>query len=261
MNMIAVDDEQSALNAIERALNNREQSATLASFLYADEALAYAKENRVDIAFLDIEMNEINGLILAKRLKEIYGNTNIIFVTGYDEYALEALRIKASGYILKPIDAEQVANELDSLRYPIKQEEEGVRIQCFGNFEVFLDGKPINFKRPKSKEILAYLVDRKGVNVSKKELAAILWEDEPYSRSMQSHLHILITELEQTLLKAGIDNLFLKQKGFYSVDVSNFVCDFYDYEKGYVSAVNSYHGEYMTNYSWAMFTEGKLGNV
>lgn len=260
MNIIVVDDERLALEMARKAVVKVAPDAEVTAFESTIEALNYAKENKVDVAFLDIEMTEMNGLALAKRLKDIRGETNVIFVTGYSEFMGNAFDMHASGYVLKPINPERVKKEIENLRIPIEVPNTGVTVQCFGNFAVFVEGKPLVFRRPKSKEALAYLVDRKGASVSKKELAAILWEDESYSRSVQSHLHILITDMIAVLKEAGAADIIIKQYGQYAVDTSKINCDYYNYEKGDAAAVNSYHGEYMSNYSWAEFTSGFLSD-
>lgn len=260
MNVIAVDDERAALRTIERIFSSIEIGANLKCFLSAREALDYAEENIIDVAFLDIEMNDLHGLLLAKRLKDIYGGTNIVFVTGHREYARNAFEIHASGYLLKPISAEGVVQELENLRRPVRLPYSGIRVQCFGSFDVFVNDTPVLFKRPKAKEALAYLIDRRGGYVSKKELAAILWEDAPYTRSLQSHLFILIREITSAIEETNGQDFVIRKRGMYAVDVDKFSCDYYNYLDGNASAVNSYRGEYMVNYSWAEFTTGRLSN-
>lgn len=258
MNIIAVDDERLALRMLENAIASAAPEANLTCFLTAAQALEFAGKNTVDVAFLDIEMSELNGLLLAKHLKDINGKTNIIFVTGHDNFMGSAFNMHASGYLLKPVDRSSIISELNNLRNPVTSEDKGLRIQCFGNFAVFSDGKPVIFNRPKSAEILAYLIDRKGASINKKELAAVLWEDKDYTRSVQSHLHILLLDMMQTLKQVGAGDIIVRQRGHYAVDAAKINCDYYRYETGDAAAVNSYHGEYMRNYSWAEFTTGTL---
>lgn len=260
MNIIAVDDERHALNRIRKAIQSAAEDADVALFASAEDALQYAGKNRVDVAFLDIEMAGMNGLMLAKRLKEIYGATNIIFVTGHSKYGADAFGVRASGYVMKPVNPGHVARELQHLRDPVVLRDKGVRIQCFGHFEIFVDGTPLSFGRAKSKEVLAYLVDRRGASIGEREIAAILWEDEPYDRSKQKQLHIIIAEMLRSLKAAGASGLILNRRGLYAVDASGISCDYYDYMKGCAEAVNLYRGEYMTNYSWAEFTAGLLSD-
>ncbi len=260
MNIIAVDDEALTLRTLVKAILKADSSANVISFESPGEALRYASENRVDIAFLDIEMAEMNGLFLAKHLKDIYGDTKIIFVTGHSQYALDAFQIHAWDYLLKPVHPDRVAESMEYISNVFRMPTEGVRIKCFGSFEVFVDEKPISFGRTKSKELLAYLIDRKGAYASTKEMAAIIWEDSGYDRSKQKQLNVFITEMLSSLEEAGAGRLVIKKRGYYAVDTSVGYCDYYAYEKGNTLAVNSYHGEYMTNYSWAEFTAGWLTN-
>lgn len=258
MNIIAVDDERHALNLLEKAIADSVNDARIQGFSSAKDALEFARENHVDVAFLDIEMVDMNGLALAKRLKDIHGETNIIFVTAHPSYGIDAFKLHASGYVIKPVNRRQVAEELRNLRNPIEPDSQGVSIRCFGSFEVFVDGRPVVFGRPKAKELLAYLVDRRGSVVSKKELAVVLWEKDDYSHSTQSHLYVLISDMVRTLEEAGAEDIIIKKRGAYAIDPSRVHCDYFEYEKGNAAAVNSYRGEYMVNYSWAEFTAGIL---
>lgn len=260
MNIIAVDDERSALISIERALKKVAPDASFTAFQFAKEALSFAKEQRVDVAFLDIEMTEMNGLIVAKHLKEINPHTNIIFVTGYSSYVVSAFELHASGYVMKPIRPERIALELENLRNPVKPTERGIRVQCFGNLAVYIDGKPLHFSRSKPKELFAYLIHKHGAPVTNAEIAAVLWEDEPYSRSVQSNTRNVISRLAKVLKDAGIGDILTKGRNSTSLDISRLSCDYYDYLRGDAAAVNSYMGEYLNEYSWAEFTVAYLND-
>ena len=91
-------------------------TAQVSKFQSAQEALRFLENNQCDVAFLDIHMRGCDGLTLAKKLKDLNPRCNIIFVTGYSEYAAEALSMHASGYIIKPVGAEAVQTELEDLR-------------------------------------------------------------------------------------------------------------------------------------------------
>lgn len=259
MRVIAVDDEKYALDAIEQKLCKIPEISDIQLFDDPEKALKYTGENHVDVAFIDIEMYGMTGLELAKRFKGISPATNIVFVTGYAEYAVDAFSLAASGYLLKPANEAEIKAALLQLRNPVNPKTAfPLYVQCFGSFEVFANGKPVEFARSKSKEALAYLVDRKGASVTKKELAAVLLEDAPYSRSTQSYMHNIISEMTNTLKKTDVPNFIINKRGTYAVDISKFACDYYDYEKGIVSAINSYQYEYMMNYSWAEYKSGEL---
>lgn len=132
-----------------------------------------------------------------------------------------------------------------------------MRIQTFGHFEVFVRNELVKFEREKAKEALAYLVDRHGSSVTNEQLACILWEDRNYDQKTRNITTTVISSMKKTLQEYGIENILIKSWGHLSVDITKFQCDAYDFEKWDAVAVNSFHGEYMVNYSWAEFTTGK----
>ena len=147
---------------------------------------------------------------------------------------------------------------LENLRYPPEDAPAGVKVQCFGNFEVFVGGRPLAFKRSKSKELLAYLVDRNGATCTNGEMLAVLWEDKPDTASLHSHLRNLIFDLNHTLEDAGVRGLLVRGRSTLAIDTSKVDCDYYNFLRGDRSSINSYRGEYMTQYSWAEVTRSAL---
>ncbi len=119
MNIIAVDDEKRILGLVTGEIQKAAPGCSLAGFTSAREAIAYAGENAVDAAFLDIDMGEMSGLELAAALKEINAKTGVIFVTGYGQYIDDAFKMRCSGYLMKPVRAESVAVELARLRHKL----------------------------------------------------------------------------------------------------------------------------------------------
>lgn len=259
MKIIAVDDEKLALDVLVGTINEVVTDAEIFGFRQPLDAISFAKKENCDIAFLDIKMRGMTGLELAKRLKDINGKINIIFVTGYSEYSLDAFRLYASDYLLKPVDTAQVRKSLENLRNPVNAPKaKKVKIKCFGNFEVFVNNEPLNFNRNKTKELFAYLVDRKGASCSMGEISGKLWEDKPDSVSQRSNLRNLIYDLKNTLAKAGADDVIVKNRNTVRLKPELVDCDYYEFLKGNMSAVNTYQGEYMFQYSWAEMTTAVL---
>lgn len=259
MRIIAVDDERLALEALVDSIEQAVPDAVVRGFRDPAEALEFLESHICDVAFLDIKMRGMSGLDLARRIRECSENTNIVFVTGYSEYALDAFRLYASDYLLKPATPEAVKRALQQLRTPVIPEHtHPVHIQCFGNFEVFANGKILTFKRAKTKELLAYLVDRKGASVAMGELAAVLWEEGPDTLSRQSNLRNLISDLRKTLCAAGVADIILKNRNTIAIDPDAVDCDYYDFLRHIPYAVNRYQGEYMSQYSWAELTAAAI---
>ena len=133
---IAVDDEVLMLGALVAAVEASPDIASVAKFTDCEEALEYVKGNPADIAFLDINMRGMGGLALAEKIIATCPNCKIVFCTGYEEYAISAFKLHASGYLMKPISAEDVQAEIDNIK-SIRQKSKLLTVKCFGNFEVY----------------------------------------------------------------------------------------------------------------------------
>ncbi len=119
MTVVCVDDHSVMLKGTKQSVEQILPDASIVAFTNADEALAFVKENGCDILISEIELCGMDGLTLAKRVKKLNSQVNIIFLTVCDEkeYAKEVLRLKPSGYLVKPAQKEQLELELVGLRY------------------------------------------------------------------------------------------------------------------------------------------------
>ncbi len=259
MNIIAVDDEKLALEGLMHAISKVRPDAKLHGFQSAKDACDFVVEVGCDVAFLDIEMRGESGMELARTLKELNPFLNVIFTTGYGEYASDAFGMHASGYVMKPVTADKIQKELDNLRYPLDDEEnKRLKIKAFGNFEAFVDGSPIKFNYSKSKELLAYLVDRNGALCSNQEIMAMLWEDDDGADTHSSYMKNIKADLINTLEKEGCLNVLVRQRGRIGLIPDKISCDYYDYISG--KKLGLYRGEYMSQYSWSEITHANLEN-
>lgn len=251
MKVLLVDDEKLQLLRLEECVKEVLKDAEILSYTNPKLAIEENKDQHIDIAFLDIEMPVINGLMLAKQLKRINPTINIVFVTAYNHYALDAYQIHASGYVTKPVNVQKIKNEVDGLRYPVNMNSsKKVSVKCFGNFEVFVDGEPLKFSYSKSKELFAYLVDREGSAININELNAVLWDEDH-----KSYLRNLVSDIKKTFNDAGVKDVFIKRHNECFVNVENIECDAYEYKKNNPDAIRLYRGEYMIQYPWAMFKD------
>lgn len=254
MKIIAVDDEKIALQGLLNSIQKAAPDAHVIGFRYAREAVEYMKDCPCDVAFLDIEMRGMNGVNLAEQLKAINPDVNIIFATGFGSYRDVAFDLHASGYLIKPITEDSVKRELNNLRRPVSQPKR-LKINTFGNFEVLYDGAPLIFKYHKSKEMLAYLVDRKGAMCSTGEILSVLFEDDG---DHKAYYHRLRADLLETLACHGCESVISQQRGLLGIAVTLVDCDYYDYLAGKVELNKLYHGEYMAQYSFAEVTNAEL---
>ena len=261
MNILAVDDEYYALELMRNALEEVAGGSTVYLCRDVRSALQTATDTKIDVAFLDIHMPEMNGVELARELKRLNPKVNIVFATGFSEHMKEGIDLRMSGYIMKPVTPEAVRTELENLRNPIEwSNEKRIKILTFGNFDVFVDGNPLKFERKQAKEILAYLVDKRGTSATYPELAAMLWEDEEYDRTKQKNLQVYIASLVKSLHAVEVKDLILKNRQGILVNTKIVDCDYYRFLEGDTRAINSFTGQYMSAYSWAEFTVGYLEN-
>ena len=248
-----------------KAIKEVEPDAQVEAFSKPSALLAFSVEQPADVAFLDIRMRGMTGVELAKRLKELSPGVNIVFVTGYDEYTGDAMSMHASGYILKPVTAEKIRSELDDLRRPVAPEKRDgtlLRARCFGNFDVYtMDGSRVHFERSKAKELFAYLIYRSGASCSVKEIAAVLFEDGEYDKRQRDYMQKIISSAMQSVKAAGAEGVIIKQYNSMAVDTALIDCDYYRFRAFDASAVNSYSGEFMSQYPWGEFVIGSLENI
>ena len=244
---IAVDDEILMLGALVKAVDASPDIREVNKFSDCDEALDFVKKNPVDIAFLDINMRGMGGLALAESIIAARPNCKIVFCTGYEEYAIPAFKLHASGYLMKPISAEDVQAEINNIK-GVKQKEKLLTVQCFGNFEVYVKDEKLMFKRLKTKELLAFLVDRKGAGMTAKQICAVLFPDDEDDVKNAAYLRQLVMDLKNTLKAVGAESVLCHETPCYRVDVSLIKCDYISYLE---TGKPEFHGEYMSQYSWA----------
>ncbi len=244
---IAVDDEILMLGALVMAIEASPDITQVTKFTNCEEALGFVKNNPVDVAFLDINMRGMGGLALAEKIIGFRPNCKIVFCTGYEEYAIPAFKLHASGYLMKPIAAEDVQGEIDNIK-GIRQKEKLLRVSCFGNFEVYVKEEKLLFKRLKTKELLAFLIDRKGAGMTAKQICAVLFPDDTDDIKNLAYLRQLFMDLKNTLKSVGAEAVLCHETPCYRVDTSLIKCDYISYLE---TGKPEFHGEYMTQYSWA----------
>ncbi len=253
MRIIVADDEQLVLkdtvNIIKRVCKEDE----ICAFDDSLKLLEFALENPCEIAFLDVHMGNIDGVTLARELKDIQPKINIIFVTAYDEYYKDAMDMHASGFILKPATVDDVRKEIQDLRYKIIDKgDKKLVVTCFGKFDVRTpQGEQLIFERSKSKEAFAYLVHLHGNPCTTREMAAVLFEDEPFDEKKQAYIQKIISSMMKTLKKYNVQDVVDKNFNSMNINVQMIESDYFRFLSLNADIIYSRDNDYMVEYSWA----------
>ena len=123
---------------------------------------------------------------------------------------------------------------------------------------MFWGGQPLAFHRKQSKELLAYLVDRRGASCTAEEIIAVIWGDEADMKSAKQRLRNLVNDLKTILKGIGFGDVLIRQGSSLAVRKTRVDCDYFRMLAGDMDAVNAFRGEYMEQYSWAELTKGIL---
>ena len=244
---ITVDDERPMLNALTDIVKSSPDIEAVYDFSTCSAALEWVSLINVDVAFLDINMRGMGGLALAEKITEFHSDCKIVFCTGYEEYALNAIQLRCSGYLMKPITQEAVQKEIDHIKSK-NPEIALLDVRCFGNFEVLKNGEPLIFKRSKAKELFAVLVDRNGAGMTGKQICAVMWPENTDDVKNMDYLRHLVGDLKKALANVGAEKVLCQEGYNYRIDTTRINCDYHKFLK---TGKPQFRGEYMSQYSWA----------
>ncbi len=265
MNGIFVDDERSSHINFCYEVKNKTELGNIEYFFNSSDALAYAKENLLDYAFLDIELHDgMEGISLCKELRLLYPHIEVVFITAYNDYAREAYRVGACAYLSKPYVTEELNTVLDRLQKLLQihrssdmlevTSKKSIVMKTFGNFDMLMNQVPVNFKVAKAKEMLAFLVEQRGGTVSSAQIFLALWENQEYSAKTSTYVRRTARSLRDELESIGAEDVLVINRNSYSVDTSQFTCDFYKLIEGDREIASQYNDKYMDQYSWGELT-------
>lgn len=259
MLIYAIDDEPNMLYLLHDAISEAMPEAEIRDFRLGSEAVAQIENDsaRPDVVFSDIRMPGLTGLELAARMKKLSPETKMVFVTGYDDYAVDAYRLHVRGYIPKPVEAGRVREELEAL-FPGLSAGKRLKVRCFGSFEVFCDKQPLQFARARSRELFAFLVDRRGAFCTAEEAVTALWEEIDDMAKAKHRLRNLVSDMNAAFAAVGMDDVLIRRRNQCAVNMDRLDCDYYRMLDGDAEAAKAFHGEYMEQYSWAEPTKGRL---
>lgn len=235
-----LDDERPSLNILNKLVGERNDVQVVGAYTDPSEMLRDARELGPDIVFLDIEMPGMNGLEIASRILDLLEDVEIVFITAYHQYALEAFRVHALDYLLKPVESELLYRTIDrvmkrrkgSATAGEKPEHASSRIVCLGGFEIYPaeQTEPIRFPTAKAEELFAYLLVHRNTNISKWTLCDSLWPGIISSEKLNHNLHMAVYRMKKTLKDGGIGVRITSQRGFYRMECDA-PCDYVRFEQ------------------------------
>lgn len=259
MRAICVEDDRTQRERTVALCGELELFEETIGFATAEEALVWLERETAELAVLDIHLPGIDGMVLARTIRARWPGMAVLFLTADPAFAVEAFSLHVSGYLLKPVTRERFAAELEyalaSRRFRAPSH---ITVQTFGNFGLQVDGRSVNFRRSKARELLAYLVDRQGGSVTRAQIFAALWEDENYDRKKQKQLDVVIRSLRGTLQENGISEILELKSGYLRIRPELLDCDLYRFLKGEMETISAYRGEYLSAYSWSSLTEAYM---
>ncbi|MFJ7970191.1 response regulator [Psychrobacillus sp. NPDC096389] len=207
LNAILVDDEILALQLLEAILKEIGGIEIIGKFSNPLEGLKSLEEHKPDILFLDIEMKEMNGIKVAEKFNATASQTDIVFVTAYDKYALEAFNVQALDYILKPIEKSRLEKTIQRIRqsrqrHELPSTEISLKALFLGSFQL-LDhqNEPVKWRTKKVKEFCAYLIHQ-NKPVHREKIMEELWPDRTLDKASVA-LHTTVYHLRKELKNQG----------------------------------------------------------
>ena len=257
MKVIYVDDEPMQIKNFCLTTEGMKRIDSLETFETGQDALEWVKEHSIDVAFLDIEMPVMNGIDLAKKLREINSNIRIIFVTAYAQYALDAFGVDAIGYLLKPYTSEDIEKQLKKAFYMRDIPKTDIQIKTMPNLQIWVNGNPLVLGQTKQVELLAYFVHRGEEGVTKLDAMETLWS----GYSTESVYWTTMSRLKSLLDEAGISNLIISKGQAKCINMVIVDCDLYRMLNGDDTIIRNYKGQYLEEYVWAADRKQQLDSI
>lgn len=257
MTAIIVDDENFCIEYLEMMCMQIPDFEIVKTFNNALDALDFLSSHReIELVLMDIEMPGLNGMDAIRRMRTIIPHLGVIYVTGYEAYALEAFQVDALSYLLKPCCLSELKKAIERASHFLPSPTR-VEIHTFGNFSISIDGEPYRFANKKAKELLALLIDKRGAIVSLEQAIDTLWENRPMDENVKQLYRKAIISLNQLCREKELD-FFVSNRGSCHIIPSKLSCDYFRLVNGDPEALGTYSGKYMTDYSWAEETNGEL---
>ncbi len=229
MKAVLIDDMKPALREMEYLLKKYSEIEIVGSFTDPITALEQIESLSPQVVFLDVDMPQLQGIDAASEILLLDRNIEIIFVTAYNQYAVEAFELNALDYLLKPVDVKRLDKTVSRLlakkEVAKEQLDNKLVIQSFGRFEIFIEGnEPILFRTEKTKELFAYLLHNKHRGITKEDIIEALWLGMDYDRAVKQ-LYNGIYYIRKALLEYGVPKEVLSIHSDYKLKIEQGILD------------------------------------
>ncbi|WP_418791915.1 response regulator [Phosphitispora sp. TUW77] len=259
---IIVEDERPSADKMEKLLKDTEIVEIKGKFTNPVLALEFIKKVKIDAAFLDIEMPELDGFQLSNHLQNLQSWASVVFVTAYNEYAVEAFRVNALDYLMKPVDKDRLQETLHRIiqEKDIQIVSSQAQVSCFGRFKVSIGSSEVKFRTCKAAELLACLIDCRGREVGRNEIIDRLWPEYDGDRAV-AHFNTTLHYVRKALLRNGVEAPIEYLRGSYRLDATAINCDAYKF-MSLASASESINGLTISQYeeTAALYTGDYFGD-
>ena len=249
MRAILVDDEPLMLKSFMRCSAGISDIHVIAQFSDAEDALAFADENSFELALLDIQMPKMSGIELAVKLRELYPDLLVVFISAYDEYVRDSNAIGGDDYIVKPYKKETIERMANKMVLLSKRQQKSIYLQMFGRFNVLKNGVPLPISG-KTKEILALIACKRGREISNEEIYTIVWEGREYSNEHMKTYYNALGRLKRILAGSGAGELLISTPRGQMLNMEVCDCDYFDWLNRNIDSQNRFEGEFLPEYSW-----------
>ncbi|WP_028596593.1 response regulator [Paenibacillus assamensis] len=274
MKVVLVDDEKLALHSLHRLLKDFDEIEIVAMIQDPREMLALAQREAIDVVLLDIEMPEINGMVLADKLMELRPELRIVFVTAYNEYAVQAFEVNALDYLLKPVQRNRLSVTMQRLNKQLPSVIENNKtpqyLLCCMQSLYLRDAQNqvhyFQWRTLKVQELFAYLLLHGGQTVHKESILEVLWFDSELDKA-SNLLHTTMYQVRRTLKRLDvdiqikyIDNGYRLEMGSVSLDMDQWERELLESLPVRASTIDHHHklfaqysGDYLEayDYIWA----------
>lgn len=260
MRAIVVDDEPLMIRSFMRCSAEVPEINVVAQFEYPEAALEFAKDNEFELALLDIQMPKMNGIELAVKLREIYPELLVVFISAFDEYVRDSNAIGGDDYIVKPYKKETIERMAKKMQLLSRRQQKDIYLQMFGRFNILQNGIPLPI-HGKTKEILALIASRRGKEISNEEIYSIVWEGREYSNEHMKTYFNALGRLKRLLTYNGVDNLIITTSRGQMLNTDACDCDYFEWLNKNFNGRNRFDGEFLSEYSWAENTLAEILNI